>query len=46
MEVNYRQNFQKMDGEMKKSAQKKRGWFREGPALTSPSSAFMRNIFH
>jgi hypothetical protein len=23
MEVNYRQNFQKMDGEMKKSAQKK-----------------------
>lgn len=27
-----------------KNMRKKRGWFREGPALTSPSSAFMR--FH
>jgi len=29
-----------------KNMRKKRGWFREGPALTSPSSAFMRNLFH
>ena len=29
-----------------KNWRKKRGWFREGPALTSPSSAFMRIYCH